>query len=406
MMIRPLLMGAVCATLGLTEDVRPVLSKVAFEGLAGLPADSVTQAAGVAVGEPTSQAELEAACGRLIATGLFLGCQFRFADGVVTFQVAQAPAEQDVRIDLPGISEKDFWTWAARQAPLLKPRMPGTNDATRLYTEAVQRFASTRLPGEQVEPRIETTLATHETFLVFRLANLPRIAAVAFTGNASIGADRLEEAMLKPSIGAEYSDFAFEHLLDLNVRPLYEELGKLSVSFAKPRVTPDGRKVKVLAIIEEGPVYQLRSARVQVDGLPATLEGLPVGGIANWKLVRSAADARVTELRGEGYLDAAATVTRRLDTPARSADAEVSILRGRRYVFGKVIVKGLNAELMDRALALWKLREGEPAVEHAASEFIDQVFKQLPLNELVKGASIHTQARLNTNIVDYTINFR
>ncbi len=50
-------------------------------------------------------------------------------------------------------------------------------------------------------------------------------------GNASIGGDRLEEAMLKPAIGAEYTDLAFQHLLDLNVRPLYEEFGKLSVSF-------------------------------------------------------------------------------------------------------------------------------------------------------------------------------
>ena len=379
---------------------------MSLEGLSGLPADSVTRIAGLTTGGPVSQADLEAACGRLMATGLFLGCQFRFADGLATFQVAQAPAEENVRIDLPGIEENDFWTWAGKNAPLLKPKMPGTNDATKLYTAAVQRFVSERSPGEQVEARIETTLSTHETFLVFRPANLPRIAGLSFTGNASIGADRLEAAMLKPAIGAEYTDRAFQHLLDLNVRPLYEELGKLSVSFPKLAVTADGRKVKVLTTIEEGPVYQLRAARVVVDGLPATLAALPVGQPANWNLVGSAVDAKISEMRGEGYLDAAAKISRQLDPARRAVDADVVILSGRRYVFGKVIVKGLSAELSDQALALWRLREGEPAVERTASEFVDRVFKQLPVHDLVQGASIHTQARPNTNIVDYTINFR
>ena len=271
--------------------------------------------------------------------------------------------------------------------------------------QAVQRFVSERSPGEQVEARIETTLSTHETFLVFRPANLPKIVALSFTGNASIGADRLEAAMLKPAIGAEYTDRAFQHLLDLNVRPLYEELGKLSVSFPKLIVTADGRKVKVLTTIDEGPVYQLRAARVVVDGPPATLAALPVGQAANWNLVSSAVDAGFG-MRGEGYLDAAAKISRQLDPAQRAVDADVVILSGRRYVFGKVIVKGLSAEMMDQALALWRLREGEPAVERTASEFVDRVFKQLPIHDQVQGASIHTQARPNTNIVDYTINFR
>jgi outer membrane protein assembly factor BamA len=406
MLIRVLSATTFITVLLSAQDARPVLTKVAFEGLTGLPPGPVVEAAGLTLGSPVEQSDLEAACGRLLATGLLLGCQFRFADGLATFQVAQAPPEQDVRIDLPGVGEKEFWAWAAKNAPLLTPRMPGTNDAVRLYTAAVQKFVSGRLPGEQVESRIETTLATHETFLVFRLANLPRIAAVSFTGNASIGADRLEEAMLKPAIGAEYSDLAFQHLLDLNVRPLYEELGKLSVSFPNPRVTPDGKKVKILTIIDEGPVYRLRSARVLVDGAAESIPALPVGEAANWKLLNGAVEARVAGLRGEGYLDAASRVSRRLDPAQRAVDADIVIRRGQRYVFGKVIIKGLSASVMDQALALWKLKEGEPAVEQSASEFVDRVFKQLPIHDEVRGASIHTQARPNTNIVDYTVNFR
>ena len=406
MIIRLVSIGTFCVVLSLAQEVRPFLSKVAFEGLRTLPASAVAGVAALSTGEPVTQPDLEAACGRLLATGLFQGCQFRFADGVATLQVAEAPAELDVRIDLPGVEEKDFWSWAAANAPLLKPKMPGSNDATRLYTDAVQKFVSARLPGEQVAARIETTLATHETFLVFRSANLPKIAAVSFTGNASIGADRLEQAMLRPSIGAEYTRLAFQKLLDLNVRPLYEELGKLAVSFPNLEVTRNGSTVKIRTTIDEGPVYFLRSARVTIDGQPAAVNGMPLGEIANWKLVTSAVDAGVAAMRGEGYLDAAARASRSLDAAKRAADAEVTILRGRQYVFGKVILKGLSDEMAGQALALWTLKEGEPAVEQSASDFVDRVFKHLPLHDQVKGASIHAQPRPNTNVVDYTINFR
>jgi len=155
--------GAVCVALACAQEAPPALNRVAFEGLSGLPADSVARLAGLVTGSVVGQTDLESACGRLMATGLFLGCQFRFADGLATFQLAQAPAEQDVRIDLPGIEEADFWKWATRNAPLLKPKMPGTNAATKLYTDAVQKFVSERLPGEQVDARIETTLSTHAT---------------------------------------------------------------------------------------------------------------------------------------------------------------------------------------------------------------------------------------------------
>jgi outer membrane protein assembly factor BamA len=401
-----LVAGLLTAASAFAQDAQPVLERVSFAGLRGLPAPAVTQETGLKTGEPVTQAGLEAACGRLLATGLFLGCQFRFAEGTATFEVAEAPPEQDVRIDLPGVDPQDFWKWATIHAPLLKPRMPGTNDATKLYTAAVAKFAAERKLGETIESRIETTLGAHESFLVFRPANLPRITGVSFTGNASIGGDRLEEVMLKPAIGAEYTEFAFQHLLDLNVRPLYEEIGKLSVAFPKLQATESGRTVKVALTIEEGPVYRLRSANVKVDGQPAMIDGLPLDGVANWKQVKAAVDARVTQLRRDGYLDAAATVSRKLDTPAKAVDAEVAILPGQRYVFGKVILKGLSPELMERAMELWTMREGEPAMERQAAEFVDRVFKQLRIQDVVQGASIRAVARPNTNIVDYTINFR
>ena len=76
-----------------------------------------------------------------------------------------------------------------------------------------------------------------------------------------------------------FTEHDLKRLLDQNIRPLYEELGRLNVSF--PENQSAGRRVTVL--VDEGPVYKLGHVKVTGSGCPAATDG--TGEIANWRKI-------------------------------------------------------------------------------------------------------------------------
>lgn len=406
-MSRCLFFLVLCSTAAWPQTESAALTRLTVEGLATLPAGAVLHVTGLTEGQAVGQADLEGACGRLLATGLFSDCRFRFNAGLAAFQVSEAETSQAIGLDLPGVTGKDLWEWAGSHEPLLRPRMPGNADAAKLYTAAIQRFVDERIPGEKVTARLESRFGSNESELVFRPAHPPMVGAVAFTGALAVAPGALAAVMQKPAIGAEYTENSFRQLLDLNARPLYEEQGRLSVSFPRLETTREAaNRVAVRVSVNEGEVYRLRTARVTVDGAPGEAAGLPVGGAANWKLVTAAVDRKVVELRNGGYLDARGKATRRLDEQQHTVDATVEIYQGVRYVFGKLTLKGLTPELEEQVAALWTVREGQPALANLPAEFVELVFKQLPAAAELRSATVQPHVRPNTNIVDYTVNFR
>ena len=78
-------------------------------------------------------------------------------------------------------------------------------------------------------------------------ANPPKVADVRFEGAHALSAAALRDAVARLVVGNRYSEREFRQVLDLNVRPLYEDRGYLKVEFPGPpshagRRRPRGRR--------------------------------------------------------------------------------------------------------------------------------------------------------------------
>ena len=407
--MRPAIINLTVAFALLAQDRWPVM-RATVDGNREYSGEAVLAAAGLKSGESAGRAEFDAACNRLMATGLFSTCRYAWVPAgqgiAVTFSIAELAPRQTIRVDLPGATEEQFWEWAKTNEPLLRRKLPDNGDAIEFFTRAANRFLVQRAPGEQVKSHIDTDLATRQTVIVFRSANAPKIAAVRFSGNTTIPSETLVKAMTRAAIGADYTDFDFRRLLDLNVRPLYEEHGRLAVRFPKLDATRDGSNVSVTATVEEGPVYTLKSAAVEVDGKPFGGGKFPVGATANWKLVEKGVDDLIAGLRDQGYLAAAAKTSRMLSEAERTAGLTVRIERGPQFTFGKLVIQGLSPAIAERVRRLWKLAEGDPMRERESVEFIDRVFKSGLLGSEIQRVVPRTEIRPGTTVADVTIEFK
>ena len=137
-----------------------VVGKIEIEGLTRFKPDAVMSTVGLKPESTAGKAEFESACQRLIHTGLFESCNWKYVPtsktGVVlTLQVREAPADQAVRLTVPGVSDSELWEWLRRNEPLVEPKMPASDEAAQFYTAAIRRFLK-----KDVTPSIETNLQT------------------------------------------------------------------------------------------------------------------------------------------------------------------------------------------------------------------------------------------------------
>ena len=117
--------------------------------------------------------------------------------------------------------------------------------------------------------------------MVFRPTDVPKIESVRFEGAQAIPAGTLETKLNPVAKGSPFTEYDVKQLLDVNIRPMYEEFGRLNVSF--PLIKADGGAVTVR--VDEGRVYNIGQVRSTGDG-PAI--SLAAGQIANWRKVNEA----------------------------------------------------------------------------------------------------------------------
>lgn len=404
------MLTALTLAVALAQGTFPVAG-IRVNGNVRFSAEAVTKAAGLVLEQQVTPADLDAACKRLASTGLIESARYAYkpAGGGrpaydVTFEIAEAGDLQDTRIEIPGVEEAQAWKWLEENDPLVMPRMPGNDAAIAYYTRAIERFLATRGRTEPIVSKLRAG-ASGAVVTVFRPANLPRIAAVWFEGNRSIDSPTLEKA-IAPALGSDFSESGFRELLDFNVRPLYEEQGRLQVQWKRLGIQ-DGT---VAVAIEEGPVYRVGTVEVAGERLPvpgaelAKLLDARPGEPANWSRIAQAANAIQAALGRFGYLDAAAQIDRNLDDSKGRVDVIVSIQKGSQYVFGALRLAGLDAQSEARARGLWRLAPG--AIMNLT--YLDEFERTLMRDDKIhfKRITRHYEPRAGSNVVDVTFTFK
>jgi outer membrane protein assembly factor BamA len=305
-------------------------------------------------------------------------------------ELKEAPAGQTVHLNVPGADEKQLWAWLVDNEPLAQRKMPASDQAIQFYTKAVQRYLKQDVPSSA-----DSNLDTHETTIAFRPSNLPSIASVKFEGAQAIDAATLEKKITPAAKGTAFTEHDFRLLLDQHIRPLYEDLARLKVSFLEIR---EQRGV-VTVLVEEGPVYKL--GHITVTGVDSQPQ-LTTGDLANWRKVADAFDAVGKGLRNQGYIEAKYKLTRELNEDG-TVDVKADYTRGKQFVFGTLKLAGLSPTQASIVRPLWTLAPGAPMNEGYVDEFIKAAFGKLGPEFNGVGSQLEPSAG---NVVDVAVTFR
>jgi outer membrane protein assembly factor BamA len=392
----------------------PIL-ELRVEGNSRLPSAGIIAASGLKVGAVVTRHDLDAAAQKLVDTGFFHSANYRFQPKssdrpgyVVTLQVSEEKAGRSVQLDIPGIEEAQLWATLRSMNGLIDKKMPDSEDCTAYYQHAIEAALEKSNQRVAIMMKSEVDLKTGEMVAIFRPVNLPLVSDIRFERNQRILAPALTAAVSGLVLHQEYSERVVRQIVDLNLKPLYEEKGLLTVAF--PSVTiaknADGT-VAVTVAVDEGKVWTLGKVDVSGDELPldAMREAakFPEGKLANWKQVTAGIDAMKKVLHTDGYLAVSAKLERTYRKDAGVVDLAVQVKKGQQFLFGSLQLNGLSGDVEKQLRPAWKLREGDPMNDLYFLEFL-RAIRGGPVKDMRVGQTLNL--RPGTNVIDVIITFK
>jgi outer membrane protein assembly factor BamA len=350
----------------------------------------VIEVAGLKRGQMAGKPEFEAARDRLVDCGAFetVGYQFQPDAGkqgyAATFQVTEVDPGFLVRFEELGVPDADVDAVLRARDPLYsRAHTPAAKVVMDRYTEWIQEYLATKGIGEKIVGKV-TPVTAGEFAIVFRPArNLPAVAQVAFQGNHVISQTLLREAVHGTAIGMPYSETGFREMLNNAVRPVYEQRGRVRVSFPEIRTEPasDVAGVNVFVKIDEGESYELGKVSIAPPS-PLDPEVLikagdfKTGDVANFDRVNDGLDKIRKAVRHAGYLDVKVTSERQINDPKKTVDVVVKIDAGEQYHMGKLTLVGLDLEGEAEINRIWTMKEGKVLNPDYSDVFLNRIKEQ------------------------------
>ncbi len=355
------------------------LESIAIEGNKAFTREQVIAAAGLRLGQPVAEKDLDAARDRLLATGCFESVAFRFEaarDGkgyAASFDVREAEVFP-VRFEDLGIPDERAHEAMKQAGPLYGPRSPGTEPVLKRYAAALGAAAGKPVVGKVI------TDDSGALVVLFRPAEAPpAISRVTFTNNQVVPLSALENAINPVAIGRPYREARFRELLDANVRPLYDARGRVRASFPEIRTEKD-KTAEGLAVsvkVDEGASYSLAGVNVEGAGLPVQellkAADLKTGDVFNIDQVHAGAARVEKRLRRDGYMRVGSSIERRIDDAKKTVSITIRVVPGPRFMFGRLNIEGLDIISEPAVRKMWSLKPGEPFNADYPDYFLNQI---------------------------------
>lgn len=314
------------------------IGSIHVEGNSRYPAAAVIVASGLKPGISATPDDLQAAAQRLMDTGLFSSTNYRYVPARsqdkpvidVTLVVFEISDLRPCRIQIPGTDEESVWTWLRENEPLVQKSISTTDAAEAFYVRAMERFMAERLGRHE---KVIAKLVRMGAAYLFRPEILPKVAALRFEGNQSIPAADLVKALGPVAIGSEYTELDFREWVERNLRPLYENKGRLRVSFPRVSIQADAAGgVAVTTTIGEGALYKLEALDIAGEDLPPPvlklMEPKP-GDVVNIQAITTCVYKMKSALPHYGYLNPRSRIDRTLDDQKAAARITVTLNKGR-----------------------------------------------------------------------------
>jgi outer membrane protein assembly factor BamA len=384
-----------------------------------LTAAAVIAASGLRTGQMATRNDLNAAAQKLADTGFFTSVSYRYdpkpapsggTGYALTFQIAEQPALAAVQLDISGQDVERLWPQLRAADALIDRHMPDNDRATAYYKRIIEGVLRKSGHPEEIVVENEGNVFTGRmAAVVFRSAHLPQVAAIRFEGNTAIADATLQAAMAKVAIGQDFTERNFRHKLDLNLRPLYEELGRLTVSFPHVNIAGLGNAaVTVTAVIDEGPAWRLGKVVFKGDALPLAdmyeAGSFDRGAPANWKQFMKTVEDMEKVLRRDGYIKVSSKPVRSFQDQAQVVDVTVEVNKGGQFLLGDLQIEGLDADTAQRLTAFWKLPRGAPMNTLYLDGFVRSAMPILRGKFRTSSSELHVHQ--DANLVDVTLKFQ
>jgi outer membrane protein insertion porin family len=371
-------------------DKWPIQS-LAVEGNQAFPTAAILAVAGLTVGQMAGKAEFDAARDRLTASGAFETVGYKFepagaAKGyAATFQVAETTSIFPVQFEDLGAPDADIEKMLTSHDPLFSmAHLPANQITLDRGARWIEEYLATKGKHDKIGANVMATGQDRFVILFRPAVDLPAVAQVTFEGNRIVPGSVLRSAISGPGIGSAYTESGFRQILEAAVRPVYEERGRLHVTFPKIRAETekDVLGVHVYVTVDEGEVYTL--GKVDVVSTATTPNPIAAdrllaegdfksGDIDNSELIAAGLERIRKKLLVAGYLDAKVSVDRRLDDAKKIADIDVRVDAGPQYLMGKLTVTGLDLEGEAEIKRIWTLKEASAFNPEYPDRFLKSV---------------------------------
>nr|AUN37688.1 outer membrane protein assembly factor YaeT precursor [uncultured bacterium] len=389
------------------------LETLRIQGNKQIPSERILAATGLKPGTPVLKADFDAARERLLESGAFESVGYSYKPGAsnmgydAAFEVVEVAMLYPYRFEALPASDDALRAALRKQEPLLGDRIPATPQVLNRYTAAIGRFFDGKL---EAKGELNSDSGTLE--IVFRpTGDRANISRVDFTGNQAILTPVLVGKLSPAAVGIPYSEPLLRRVVDSAIRPLYEEQGRIQVTFPEIKTmkaeNDDG--VVVTISVNEGAVYTLGA--VTLAGLPAAeiaeiqkSQDWRKGETVNFTHIDAGLDKIRKRERSKGYLRADTRVVRDIHDQDHTVNLNVNVDLGPQFTLRKLTIQGLDLLTEPVIRKMWKIDVGQPFQDGYPEAFLNRVREEGIFDNLGKTRA-ESDIDQDAHTVDVTLFF-
>ncbi|MYA80556.1 MAG: hypothetical protein F4X39_08535, partial [Acidobacteriia bacterium] len=298
----------------------------------------------------------------------------------VTFTVQEAPELYAVRFEGFDISEEEIRARLREKIPLFGPKVPPSGIMARRIGDLLQELWIEQ--GNQTKIIGDINLLSDEEFeILYRPeGTVQNIAFTRFENARVVPALTLQQKFNSVAMGVTYSERRLLELLKYNIKPLYEQVGRLEVKFCPCSVEPDtaSKGLIVTIQVEEGPEYKFgevvppQTSFIKPEDMAKLIKFQP-GDTANLVLVSEALQLYEEQFKGNGFINIRSQYDSTTNPEKKTVDIVMRLDPGYRYVFRKLEIEGLDLVAEAAVRKRWALNAGDHFNQHYPAIFLNRV---------------------------------
>ena len=329
------------------------LRAIVIEGNEHFPTDAIVEVTGLKLGQRVADADFRRAIGKLRDTGAFEVYEYRFTPHEggyrITFKLQEASPLYPLRMEGFGATDEELRALLEEKVPLIGKMVPAAGTMIDRIGAVLQHFWRKAGNRSKVVGSLAPFGEGEFEMLFSPRSAIKTIAFATFENTGELSPLDLQRVFNQIAMGVLYSESRLKEMLHYNIRPLYEEKGRLDVTFCPCRADPDPDSEGLLVSIEvrQGEVYTFNSVELEETSavhheLLDSLIQINQGEKADLARVRKAIADIERLLKANGFMNAVGSFDRELDTEAKTVDVIIEVERGDRYTFNKLTIQGLD----------------------------------------------------------------